>query len=39
MDEPQLRDEVVRDRVRSAEEFLDPSMSDLPLYRSYLTPS
>jgi len=25
MDAPQLRDEAVRDRIRAAEEFLDPS--------------
>ena len=27
MDGSQLRDEAVRDRIRLAEEFLDPSMS------------
>jgi hypothetical protein len=27
MDGLQLRDEAVRDRIRAAEEFLDPSMS------------
>lgn len=27
MDDAQLRDEAVRDRVRAAEEFLDPSTS------------
>ena len=26
MDGVQLRDEAVRDRIRAAEEFLDPSM-------------
>ena len=26
----QLRDEAVRDRIRAAEEFLDPSMIFLP---------
>lgn len=30
MDGLQLRDEAVRDRIRAAEEFLDPSME----YRS-----
>jgi hypothetical protein len=29
MDGLQLRDEVVRDRIRAAEEFLDPRMSPL----------
>lgn len=37
MDEPQLRDEVVRDRVRSAEEFLDPSMPAQAPLLSHLT--
>lgn len=27
MDDVQLRDEAVRDRIRAAEEFLDPRMS------------
>ena len=26
LDDRQLRDEAVRDRIRAAEEFLDPSM-------------
>lgn len=30
MDGLQLRDEAVRDRVRAAQEFLDPSMFRLP---------
>lgn len=29
MDGIQLRDEAVRDRIRAAEEFLDPSQSSL----------
>ncbi|RDI86238.1 hypothetical protein Vi05172_g3711 [Venturia inaequalis] len=37
MDEPQLRDEVVRDRVRSAEEFLDPSDPRARSYRADIT--
>jgi hypothetical protein len=36
MDDTQLRDEVVLDRIRAAEEFLDPSMPSVsPL--SYLS--
>jgi hypothetical protein len=31
MDNLQLRDEAVRDRVRAAQEFLDPSMPLFPL--------
>lgn len=31
MDPSQLRDEAVRDRVRAAQEFLDPRMPLLPL--------
>ena len=30
MDGPQLRDEAVKDRIRQAAEFLDPSMSTDP---------
>ena len=32
MDGLQLRDEAVRDRIRLAEEFLDPSKSHSTLY-------
>lgn len=31
MDDVQLRDEAVRDRIRLAEEFLDPSMSPVQI--------
>jgi len=39
MDGLQLRDELVRDRIRQAEEFLDPSTSRVsPLVSCVLTP-
>ena len=38
MDELQLRDEAVKDRVRAATEFLDPSMfTTSPLHSTMLT--
>jgi len=37
MDGIQLRDEAVRDRIRAAEEFLDPGMCYATLSRYLLT--
>jgi len=37
MDGIQLRDEAVRDRIRAAEEFLDPSMVFCPFCCNALT--
>jgi hypothetical protein len=37
MEDIQLRDEVVRDRVRAAEEFLDPGMACGSPPSTYLT--
>lgn len=34
MDGIALRDEAVRDRIRAAEEFLDPSTSALPVFHA-----